>query len=183
MKAQRFAELRAEIGLFLDDEKAARIAIRKRLEQHAIHDREHEGRRADSEGERKQGDGSESGILTKRAQGIASVLREVLQPARAAGVAALFLHLLGAAQLEAGSPAGFGWRHAARDEIGRVLLDMESQLLFELFFQATAIPQAPPPGHSAPPSDRRRIRPTASANRRQLAASDSSRARPFRVRR
>ena len=46
----------------------------------------------------------------KRAQGIADVLREVLQPARAAGVAALFLHLLGAAQLEAGSPAGFGWR-------------------------------------------------------------------------
>ena len=44
-------------------------------------------------------------------------------------------------------------------------------------------PEAMRPGHSAPPSDILRMRPTASDNRRQLAASVSSCARPFRVKR
>src|SRR5438067_5960534 len=111
---------------------------------------------------------------------MASVLRQVLQPARTTGIPALFFHLLGAAQGEPGLSPRLIRSEAARDEVGGMLIQVKAQLLFQLVFHLVPAVQTSPPPHRAPPS-MARMRPTASINRFQLAASASSCFRPVRV--
>src|SRR5689334_18358645 len=110
---------------------------------------------------------------------MASVLREVLEPTGTPGIAALFFHLVGAAEGEPGLSACFVGSQAARDEVAGMLIQVEAQFFFQLLLHPVAAVQASPPLHWAPPSIER-MRPTASISRFQLAASVSSCFRPLR---
>jgi hypothetical protein len=121
------------------------------------------------------------GFFPEGSEGVADILKQVFQPARAAGVAALLLDLLRTAKRKAGLPACFVWSVALRHQLLRVLLDVEAEFLLELCFHVASPPQASPPCHGVPPSAMPRMRPMASINRCQLAASASSCFRPFRV--
>jgi hypothetical protein len=72
---------------------------------------------ADSQSQREDGDGEETGAAAQRSQRIAQVLRQIGEPAQAADVAAFFLDLLDAAEFEAGAAFGFDRVHALGDVI------------------------------------------------------------------
>ena len=103
------------------------IGIREfeRLEEDAVDDGEHHGGGAYAEREDKKRDDGEAGLLAEGAKRVARVLRKVFEPAGAAGVAAFFFDLLGAAECEAGAAMGFFGSGAVRDQIGLVLLDVK----------------------------------------------------------
>ncbi len=164
-------------------DKLLRLRIRQRLEQHAVDDREHNRGSAGAEREREQCDRRKTRILAEHAQRIVEVLKQILEPAGAASVAALLFHLLRAAEIEPWAPARFVGFVALCNQLAGVLFEVESQFFFELLIDLLTAPKPIPPVHCAPPSDILRMSPTASDNRRQLAASVSSCARPFRVRR
>src|SRR6185295_370902 len=68
----------------------------------------------------------------QRAQGVAEVLQEGLDPSRAAHVTALLLDLAQIADDAVGGVAGLGGRHAGGDVLRGLLLQMEAQLGEEL---------------------------------------------------
>src|SRR5262245_33626748 len=157
--------------------------VRKRPQQYRVDNAEDRAVSADTQRQRDDGDQSEAGVSPQHPRPITQVLPQVLQPPRPARVAAPLLHLLRTAESEPGPPSRFLRIKSLRDEIGRMLVQMKAQFFFELLFHLLSEPQSTPPSHLAPPSDILRIRLTASVNRCQLAASVSSCARPFRVRR
>ena len=83
--------------LFVEGEEPLGLGIRQRLEQHTVDDGEHDGGRSGAEGECQQDDSRKSRLLPQSAKCIAEILPQVLQPACAAGIPAVFFHLLGAA--------------------------------------------------------------------------------------
>ena len=111
------------------------------------------------------------------------VLQQVFHPARPTRVAALLLHLLRTAERKPRLPPRLVGADPARDQVSDALILVKAQLFFELGFHPVSTPQPKPPRHSAPAAVIRRINPTAPVRRRQLAASTSSCALPFRVRR
>ncbi len=177
------AKAGAEVGLLDHADEPFRFGIGERPEEHAVDHGEHHRRRADSQRERGDRDRGEPDPLPERAHGVPDVLHQIVHPACTAGVAALLLHLLRAADRDSRTPLCLDRIDPLLNELGGVLVDVKPQLLLELGFQLRAFPQPVPPRHFAPPSDNRRITPIASDKRRQLAVSDSSMARPFRVRR
>ena len=83
--------------------------------------------------------------------------------------------------MEAGLPPGVPFVHAARDVVHGETLEVVAQLGVELPIEMLAMPDAPPPIHSAPPSAVRRICRIASASRAQFAVSSVSCVFPFGV--
>jgi hypothetical protein len=73
-------------------------------------------------------------LLTESAECVAGVLQQFLKPTRATGIAAHFLHLFGTTESEPGFAPGLCRRVPAGDQSVFVLIQMEAQLLFELFF-------------------------------------------------
>src|SRR5580658_9458680 len=122
-------------------------------------------------------------MLAERAQRIAKVLPKIFEPAGAAGVAAFFLYLLGTSEIYPGASSRFRRIDATSDQFRSVLVQVETHFLFKLHFQFVAMQQPIPPVHCAPPSESFRMSATASVKRSQLAASDSSCARPVPVKR
>src|SRR5262245_33821520 len=142
------------------------LLIRKieRAKNQCVREAEDRRVRRDSRCNRDDGDKSEAGLLHQRSRAVTQILPQVLQPPRLAGVAALLLHLLRTAESEPSPSSRFLRIEALRDEISRVLVEMEAQLFFEFLFHLLSEPQSSPPGHLAPPSDILRIRPTASVS-------------------
>ena len=173
-------ELTEPVREAVDCQESLRLRKGKRSEQNAVYDGEHNRGRADAQRQDQRGDRCESGFSPERPHRVSRVLRKILQPARAAGIPALFFHLLGAADSEPGLAPRLRGIEAARDEIVGVPIQMKAQLFFELLLHPGPLKQTGPPVHRTAPSIAR-IRPTASLNRCQLAASASSCLRPFRV--
>jgi hypothetical protein len=67
-------------------------------------------------------------------------LQQILQPPCPAGIAAHLLHLLRTAERKTGPSSRFIRLEALRDQIGRVLVQMEAQFLFEFFFHLLSAP-------------------------------------------
>ncbi len=84
------------------------LADRERLQQDAVDEGEDRAVGADAEGERGHGDQRERGAAAQDAQTVAHVLRELVEPARAARVAAFFLDLLHAAERQPRPAARLG---------------------------------------------------------------------------
>ena len=167
--------------LLLDVQQRSWIGERQRREEHAVDHGEHHRRGARSEREREQRDRREGGAAPQIAERVADVLPQIVEPPRAARVAAALFHLLGPAERQPRQAARLLGRHPARDEIRRVRVEMEPQLALEQLLHPAAPQHALPPGHSAPASDMRRITATASLSRRQLAVSACSADLPLRV--
>src|SRR6185436_5973823 len=164
-------------------ERLAAPAVREQLDQafglphgqglqhRRIDQAEDGGIRADAESQRGDRGDREAGALPEDAGGVPDVLDKVLEEARAAHVAALLLHLIEAAELEAGAPARAGLVHARPHVVGDLTLEMIAKLGVELRFETTPADQPRPPGHDASPSAALMIKPIASVSRRQLSAS------------
>src|SRR6185436_18336237 len=103
--------------------------------------------RADAHGEQDERDRGEAGQLSEKTHGIAEVLDQVIEPARAAHVPAGFLHLLRPSELEPRLAPRVIRIDAARDQIGGVLLDVEADLPVELALERPSSREASPPGH------------------------------------
>jgi hypothetical protein len=134
----------------------------------------HYGGGADSHSESEQRDGGEARLAAEGAEGIAEILRKIFEPAGSSGIAAAFFDLLGATESHTGLAARFFGRIALRDQVGDVLIEMETEFPIEALFVLFSAQQASEPAHAAPPSVRRRTRATASAKRSQLAVSAPS---------
>ncbi len=161
------------------------IGIRKfeRLEKDTVDDGEHDGGGADAEREDEERDDGEARLLAEGAEGVAGVLRKIFEPAGAAGVAAFFFDLFGAAEGEAGAAMSFFGSGAGGDQVLLVLFDVEEEFFVELRFHFLMPEKTCQPVHFASPSafERPRIRETASVSRFQLASSWARADRPLRV--
>ena len=174
-------------------ERLAAAAIRQQLDQafrlpdgqglqhRGVDEAEDRGVRADAESERRDRREREARALSKDTTGVPHVPGELFDQAGPANIAALVLHLIEAAELEAGPPARVRLAHARPHVVRDLALDVIAQLGVELRFQATPAEQPRPPGHDASPSAVLMIKPIASVSRRQLSASVAMWVRPFRV--
>ena len=94
-----------------------RLRKRQRLQHRRVHDAEHDGVGADAEGQREDGDGGEAGRGTQRADRVADVLPQLVEPADRTCVALRLLGLLDAAEGAARGEARLLGRQALADEV------------------------------------------------------------------
>jgi len=122
-------------------------------------------------------------MATSANAGLRSRIRMLylLDPARAARVAAGLGDLHVTTEGQPRATTGLAFRHSAADEFGDLALDVVAELAVELGVEAVTAEQAAQPGHGTSPSGAAMIRPTASDSRRQLASSLSIACRPLRV--
>ena len=180
-KRPAVAVLRGLVRLLVQGDQSVGFRVGQRLQQHAVHDGKDDRGRAGAERQRQQHDGGKSRLLPEGARGVPDVLQPIVQPARAARIATLLLHLLRAAEREHRLSSRLPGREASSHQIRDMLVEMKAQLPLELLFHAAPAPQALPPVHSTAPSAIPRMSPIASVNRCQPAASALSPARPFFV--
>ena len=83
---------------------------------------------ADTERQRADDDHGKAGLATKLPQPVIEVGGRRFERSHAARLAALFFHLLDAADRESGPPKGLVSRHALGDELRGLLFAMELQL-------------------------------------------------------
>src|SRR5262245_53540380 len=136
---------------FPDHHQPLLIRQIERAQNQCVHTAEDRRVRRDPRRQRDDGDKSEARLLHQHSQAVTQVLQQVLQPPCPAGVAALLLHLLRTAESEPSPSTRFLRIEAPRDEIGRVLVQMEAQFFFEFLFHLLSKPQSMPPGHLEPP--------------------------------
>src|ERR1700722_2740098 len=165
----------------MEDDELVRLSKRERFEQDTVDECDHDGGRANPKRRNQHRDDGKPWLVTEGAKCVPRVLEQLFGPAGATCFPAVLLHLLRTAKCNPGFALGLCSRVAARDQVSRMLVQMESQLLFKLLFLTVPAPQTRPPVHWAPRSAVPRMRPTPSINRCQLAASVSSCLRPFRV--
>ena len=77
-------------------------------------------------------------MQAQRAQRVAKIAQQVVDPARRECIATFLVHLLEAAESEAGLASRLFGRLAPGDEIGGVLIEMEAQLFIDLLVPALA---------------------------------------------
>ena len=157
------------------------LADRQGLQQDAVDERKDRAVGADAKGQGGHGDQRERGTAAKDAQAVAEILRDLVEPARAANVAAVFLDLLHAAECQPRPAARLGLGHPRLDVVGDQAFEVIAELRVQLMLDALPLQQPAPPGHDASPSAASRIRPTALVRRCQLAVSSCMKARPFFV--
>ena len=104
------------------------VQIRKRSQQYRIHNTENRGIGADAQGESEHGYGGEGGRLSQYTKAVAQVLDEIVNPAYAAGVAALFFDLFYGSKFPQRHGPGFGLSRARSNSLLRELLDMNLNL-------------------------------------------------------
>ena len=114
---------------FRDVNQTVRVAVGQRLQEHGVHGAEDRCVRADAEGQRQDGNRRKARSLDKHPQAVARVLNEGFYEVYAPSVAALFLHLIEAAEFEAGTPRGLLTREPRLDIFLDLVLDMSVQLL------------------------------------------------------
>src|SRR5262245_59140437 len=136
----------------------------ERAQNQRIRDAEDRRVRRDPRRQRDDGNQREARLLHQHSRAVTQVLQQVLQPPCPASVSAMLLHLFRTTERKPSLSPRFLRIEALRDEIGRVLIQMEAQFFFEFLFHLLSEPQSSPPGHLAPPSDILRIRPTASVS-------------------
>ena len=144
----------AAAGLPAGDE-ALLLRKRKGLEDDGVQHPERRGARADAQGQR--GDGKHryprATVVELPSQGVPKVAADVLEPPRAADVAAHFLDLIETAELQSGAPARLPRGHPRPDVVGHLPFDVVAQLGVEVVFDPASAPQAGPPDHREPPPE------------------------------
>src|SRR5215467_2910462 len=108
------------------------MRIWQRLDEDWVDRAENGGAGSNANRQREHRNGSKAGIAAQPAPRITKVAYEILQPAGAAGIAALFFHLLGTAEGKPRQAARFLGLMALGNQVGSVLIQMKSQLLLEL---------------------------------------------------
>ena len=133
----------------VDHDERFGVAHRQRAQQHRVDQREDRGVGADAQAERQRRRHDEAGPLQQAADAVAHVLRDVVCPAGAAHVAAGFLHLLDAADLERGQAPRLAFADARVDERADAALDVILQLAIEVAIERRSTTPAVPPAHDA----------------------------------
>ena len=159
-----------------DGHDPVRIGVRKRLQQHAVYHAENCGGCANGQCQRKHGNSRETARFAQHAEGVVNVLPELLQPNKAPNVARIFLHPHDVAEFAHRGVMRFFRRHAARDVVLRLCLDMLADVFFQILHHALAFFH-----HSPSCSAGRRIRAIAPAILSHLLVSAASCRRPAAV--
>ena len=105
------------------------MRIRQRPQQRGVGDAEDRRRRADAERERADGGQSERRRSRERAERIADVLPEHVEPAKPALFPHLLLHLIESAKIPAGRKAGVVGRQPVPPVFGSELIQMRFDFL------------------------------------------------------
>src|SRR5262245_30972699 len=113
---------------------------------------------ADAQRQHQRCDQRESGLLPQHSQAVAQVLEQVPYPPCPASVATHLLHLLRTAERKTGLASCILGTIALSNQVARMLVQMEAQLLYKLLFTPPSAKQAMQPRHLAPPSDILRIK-------------------------
>ncbi|SPF38492.1 hypothetical protein SBA4_2150027 [Candidatus Sulfopaludibacter sp. SbA4] len=93
---------------------------------------------ADAEGQRQYGDRGERRASREHPQSVAEIAPGDIQREDAAGVAGVVLHLVEAAEIEAGAARGFFTRGAGLLIFFDLAIEVEAQFLVEFLFDAVA---------------------------------------------
>ena len=131
---------------------AVRVVDRKTTDEDGVVHGERRAGESDAEPKSKHRGGGQPALLHEQAHRKSQVLPDFFQPPRPAGVAAQFLDLIQAAELEAGAPAGLPRRQSGPDVVGCLPLDVVVQLGVQLFLGPVRVPQPLPPAHRTSPS-------------------------------
>jgi hypothetical protein len=109
------------------------IAIRERQgpQQHGVHDAEHRRVRADADRQRGNGDCGDGGRSTKRAQTVAEIAQQFVEPRQHFDVAAGFAHAQPTAELPSRRRLGVSRRHAVPDQLVDTRCDVKGDLLVQ----------------------------------------------------
>jgi hypothetical protein len=105
-----------------------RIRIRKRSQQHCIHNAENRGVGSDAQGEREHRHRREAGRLPHHQHAVQEVLGEILNPVHPPGLAALLLNPVHRSKFPQSHGPGFPLRHTRGDCLFGQLLDMNLDL-------------------------------------------------------
>ena len=116
--------------------------------------------------------------MTKRAGGVAEVVKEIAEPAGEPDIAD-FLADLGEAELDGDAAAGLGLGDAGGGEVGDATIEMVLEFAGESALERPAPEPVEEPDHRLPSS---KIRLTAPDRRAQLSFSTESSRRPAGVR-
>src|SRR5262245_50512724 len=116
---------------FIDHHQPLLMLKTERAQNQRISDTENRRVRRDPRRQRDDSDKSEARLLHQHSQAVTQVLQQVLQPTCPAGVAASLLHLFRTADSEPSPSSRFLRIESLRDEVGRVLVQMEAQFFFE----------------------------------------------------
>ena len=122
-----------------DAHEAVGIRIGKRPQQHAVDDAEDRAIGADAERQRQHHHYCEAGILAQHAPRVAQVAPEIFDDIGASHIAAFLLNLGHATQLACGRAARFGGWHAGGQVLLRLLFQMETKFLCEIFLNVAAV--------------------------------------------
>jgi hypothetical protein len=126
---------RREIG---ERHNPVRTAIRQRPQKHGVDHAEDSRIRAYAERHDQDRERGESRAPAQVAAGIPQVTQWIIDIVDAAHIAAFLLKLRNVSHGELGYPAGFIWRHAARNVFFRELFQVEVKFGFELTIYMSA---------------------------------------------
>lgn len=134
---------RAELGrvagaLRVELDDARSVGERPGAEPDRVHDAEDRGVHPDAECEHDRGCGGEARRFRQQAQGEPQVLRKVVDPAPAAGIARLLLNAGEIAELPRGGEARLVGREAVGRVIGGALFEMLTHFLGHLGLEGAA---------------------------------------------
>ena len=175
----RYVLLTAAAGIdLIQPHDVLGLWIGQRPQQDAIDDAEDGGGGANPEPERQDGDDSEPGGAKEDADAVAHIAQEVFEQRRAVLVARLLLEIFDAAEFEIRVAARVLGRHAGREVLGRLLVDVKADFFVEPALAAAPVPETLPEfPHGCCPrcqaSVASRIRLMARDSRRHCASSSA----------
>ena len=119
-------------GLIADAIEAGGIGHWKRALEDTVYQGEDRCRGADAERQRDDRGEREAGRFTELTKAVADILHDRLHPHGPAALAAVFLDLVDAAELEPGEPAASIFGNAGANFVRDLRLDVEAQFLIQL---------------------------------------------------
>src|SRR5215471_21545304 len=122
--------------LSIEPDQPVRFGEGQWMQDHRINHAEDGGVRADAEGQRECGDSGEARRLAQNAQPKAYVLTQRFEEVRSESFAPFFLVFLGATELDARAALGFRPRETGTLKIVSAMLDVGTQLLVHVVFNA-----------------------------------------------
>ncbi len=125
----------------VDRDEAIRLAEGKRTEEDDVHDGEYREVGADRDRERGERGGGERRLLAEDPRGVPQALLQRVERAKPARLAGVEYDVVHVAELDSRAPRGIFRRVSRRDQVLRVLLEVEPHLLGEALLEASAMEQ------------------------------------------
>ncbi len=113
-----------------------RLAVRKRIQEHTVHDAEDRRARSDAERENRQRGERQAGAPAERSNRKPEILRQCFDSGKRFHVTALLFDLLHAAKLAQSGGTGLLGSHPGRQVLLNLAIDMEAQLFVEFAIEA-----------------------------------------------